>query len=486
MRTLLVWLSVVLLSPTVLLAQESLAPADQRPVIFTHVSVIDATGQPAQPDMTVVVTGNRITALGKTGSVAVPQNARVTDATGKFMIPGLWDMHQHPFLRKNKQLPLLSLYGDIINGVTGVRDMGDAGVADDFGDLPMMQDFQWRQAIQAGLVIGPRLMLSITFLTGLPALYPSWPVIRTEAEARQKVQALKKLGVDLIKIHENFSREAYFAIADEAKKQGLTFAGHVTNTVSVAEASDAGQKSQEHLIGILVGCSTQEAQMAEAVAEKGLAANVKALLDTYSPEKCKALYAKFVKNGTYIAPSLVREMGGLAPRDMTSPRFAYATPAIRADFESQAKNFKPAGVANAKLLHETHYRVVREMQAAGVKLLASTDGRLFGFDLHDELAELVKAGLTPMQALQSATRNPADYFGMLDSLGTIEKGKLADLVLLDANPLDSISNTTKIAAVVVDGHLLDRPTLDRLQTQMKAAANPRRMRPLVSAQSSVR
>jgi imidazolonepropionase-like amidohydrolase len=126
------------------------------------------------------------------------------------------------------------------------------------------------------------------------------------------------------------------------------------------------------------------------------------------------------------------------------------------------------------------------MQVAGVKLLTGTDGRLFGFDVHDELAELVKAGLTPMQALQAATRNPADYFGKLDSLGTVEKGKLADFVVLDANPLDSISNANKISAVIVDGHLLDRPAVDRLQAQMKEAANPRSMRPAPSAQTTVR
>ena len=120
------------------------------------------------------------------------------------------------------------------------------------------------------------------------------------------------------------------------------------------------------------------------------------------------------------------------------------------------------------MIHQAHYRVVKEMQQAGVKLLAGTDGRLFGFDLHDELQELVTAGLTPMQALQTATRNPADFFGKLDSMGTVEKGKIADLVLLDADPLESIANTTKINAVVVNGQLLDRKALDRMLAQMRA------------------
>jgi imidazolonepropionase-like amidohydrolase len=212
--------------------------------------------------------------------------------------------------------------------------------------------------------------------------------------------------------------------------------------------------------------------MMKAVTEKGLPANVRTLVDTYSADKCKALYAKFVKNNTYITPTFLREMGGLAPKDMNDPRLAYASPAIRAEFAAGVKNFRPEGVANSKLLHETHYKVVREMQAAGVKLMAGTDGRLFGFDLHDELQELVKAGLTPMQALQTATRTPAEYLGLLGSLGTVEKGKLADLVLLEANPLTSIANATKIRAVVVNGRLLDRKALDRMQAQMKEAANP--------------
>jgi imidazolonepropionase-like amidohydrolase len=249
----------------------------------------------------------------------------------------------------------------------------------------------------------------------------------------------------------------------------LVFAGHVTNTVTVAEASDAGQKSEEHLIGILVYCSTQEQEMAKAVAAHGLPANAKALVDTYSDDKCKALFAKFVKNGTYIDPTLVRER--VAPISMTDPRLSYTSPAIRQQFETTFKNFKPENAPAVKMVHAAHYRVVKEMQEAGVKLLTGTDGNLFGFDVHDEMAEMQAAGLTPLQVLQAATKNAADFFGKLDSMGTVEKGKIADLVLLDANPLESIENATKIRAVVVNGRLLDRAALDRMQAQMKAGSN---------------
>src|SRR5450759_2096019 len=132
-------------------AQEA-PPTDRRPLAFTHVSVIDTTGGPVQPDMTVIVSGNHVTALGKTGSVPIPKAAQVTDAKGKFMIPGLCDMHQHLFMRKNKILPLYVFCSDILNGVTCVRDVGDQGVPDDLGDLPYLQDFMWRQAIAAGSV----------------------------------------------------------------------------------------------------------------------------------------------------------------------------------------------------------------------------------------------------------------------------------------------------------------------------------------------
>lgn len=461
----------VLVLASAVSSAQGITAADERPLAFTHVSVIDATGSPAQPDMTVVVSNHRIAALGKSGRVSIPPHARTIEARGQYMIPGLWDMHQHTFMRKNKVLPLVVLWADLVNGVTGVRDMGDQGLPDDFGDLPMTQDFEWRQAIQAGAVIGPRLVLPGAILEGPPSPRKGWPEMRTPDQGREEVRLLKTFGVDFIKVHDSLPRDVFFAIADESKKQGLVFAGHVSTSVSVGEASDAGQRSEEHLTGILVACSTEEAALAKAVAEHGLAANAEALIRTFSEEKAQALYAKFVKNGTYILPTFIREWAGFRPRPLTGdPALAFASPAILAEMQAQLKAFNPKDADANRAIHNLHYRVVREMQQAGVKILAGTDFRRFGIDLHDELQEEVTAGLTPMQALQTATKNAADYLGMLDSLGTVEKGKLADLVLLDANPLDAIANATRIRSVVVNGRLLDRRALDRMEAQMKDAA----------------
>ena len=446
---------------------------DQRPLTFTHVTIIDATGAPAQPDMTVVISGNRITALGKSNAVTVPANAVVTNATGKFMIPGLWDMHQHTFTEKNKLLPLYTLWLDIVNGITGIRDMGDHGTPTADDDRPFFDNFEWRQAVAAGSVIGPRLVTPGALLEGAPSRRKGWIEIANAAQGREAVDFLTKWGVDFIKVHNNLSRESYFAIADEAKKLKIAFAGHVTNTVSVAEASDAGQKSLEHLQGILVGCSTQEPEMMKALQVEGvehaLVTHGKEILATYSDAKCKELFAKFVKNDTYICPTLIRER--LTPYSMTDPGMEYLSPTIREDIAGPGNRFKQEDLPVLKMLHAAHYRVVKEMQEAGVKLLVGTDARVYGYDTHNEMVEMVAAGLTPMQVLQAATRTPAEFFGKLDLMGTIEKGKIADLVLVDANPLESIGNASKIWSIVLNGLLLDRNALDRMQAQIKTGAN---------------
>jgi imidazolonepropionase-like amidohydrolase len=485
MRAALRSLSFVLLWSVSVFAQET-PSIDQRALAFTHVTVIDATGAPAQPDMTVVISGNHITALGKAGKVTIPRSARIMNANNKFMIPGLWDMHTHAFIRSRKSFPLYVMYLFIANGVTGIRDMGSPGVVDDFGDFPYAQDLEWQQAIESGVLIGPRLNLSLTIVNGPRAQgYPrTWAPVTDAAQARQEVILLKKLGADFIKVYDQLSRDAYYAIADEAKKQGLPFSGHVPISISGSEASDAGQLSLEHDYGVLFGCSTKEGQfMAEEEKLYGAGVgrlrgilplgDVKSLVDSYSEDKAKSLFAKFVRNGTYVTPTLVRASVDRVPE--SDPRVVkYFSPALREfSYPSSAKPPNPEVLEGQKLMYQYHVRIVGAMQRAGVKMLAGTDNSFFGSGVHDELAQLVKAGLTPMEALQTATRNPAEFLNKLSTMGTVEKGKLADLVLLDANPLDSIENTRKISTVVVNGRLLDRKALNLLLAQVEAAAKNR-------------
>jgi len=470
--------TVVIFCSVRIFAQELQPP---RNLAFTHVTVIDITGGPAQLDMTIVVSGNRITAVGKTGQINIPRNALVTDASKQFMIPGLWEMHTHAFIRSRKSFPLYVMYLFIANGVTGARDMGSPGERDDFGDFPYVQDLEWRQAIDAGAIIGPRLNLALTIVNGphVPGYPRDWAAVSNAEEARAEVIYLKKLGSDLIKVYDQLSRDSYFAVADEAKKQGLPFAGHVPILISAAEASDAGQKSLEHNYAVLFGCSTKEKELMQKEEElygagkpamRGILSleDVKTLIATYKDEKASSLFSKFVKNGTFVTPSLVRASVDRVPP--TDPRVVKDfSPALRAySYPPSGKPPRPDVLEAQRLMYEYHLRLVKTMKRAGVKMLVGTDSSFFGSSVHDELAEMVKAGLTPTEALQTATINAADYFGKRDSMGSVEKGKLADLVLLDANPLESIENVRKVSAVVVNGRFLDRKALDQLLAEVES------------------
>jgi imidazolonepropionase-like amidohydrolase len=290
-----------------------------------------------------------------------------------------------------------------------------------------------------------------------------------------------------VKVYTKLPREAYLSIADEAKKQGLPFAGHVPESVSVAEASDLGQKSIEHLTGVELACSDREDELRrEAVAALAKADNQAAwellgrigarAADSFSDKKSRALYARFVRNGTWQVPTLtgLHSLVSLDdPSFVADPRVKYMPPSIRSYWSLM--KLSPETVAGLKLRYKGTTGLVQAMHQAGVPFLVGTDTPgvpyVFpGFSLHDELALLVaECRFTPLEALQAATRDPARFLGREKDLGTVEPGKLADLVLLDANPLADIHNTTKIAAVVANGRLLPRRELDRMLADVESS-----------------
>jgi hypothetical protein len=288
---------------------------------------------------------------------------------------------------------------------------------------------------------------------------------------------LKRRGADFIKLQSLMSRESYFAMADEARRQGIVFAGHVPDAIRAVEASNAGQKSIEHLTGVFEGCSNVEDELLRG--PKG----IKRFLETFDDAKAAALIAVFKKNRTWQAPTLVWERGGnlLDQRDLQhDPRARYVPAswkngAWRRFTEDILKDQANDDLQTRQRFVAKEIEVVRDMHRAGIPFLAGTDTAagvyVFpGFSLHEEMQLLVRAGFTPLEALQCATRNPAEYLGKLSEMGTLEKGKVADLVLLDANPLDDIANTQRIAGVVVTGRYLSRAELDRLLRSVEMAA----------------
>jgi imidazolonepropionase-like amidohydrolase len=459
--------------------------SDDRPLAITHVTVIDATGAPPRPDMTVVVVGHRISAIDPSSSASIPFRAQTIDATGNFLIPGLVDSHLHltgagePNGSRQYFLPLL-----LANGITTVRDMG--------GYLESLVPL--RREIRSGKRLGPQIFFAGPYLDGDPPSFQPSLVVTNAPQVVTDIQTLVQKGVDFIKVQSTLSRDAYFAIAETCRREHITFVGHVPDRVTAAEASDAGQKSIEHLTGVLRACSTDEpALIREQLrptpknesprdAHTRELAGERELLAMYSPRNADALIAKFSANHTWQVPTLI-----LLRNDVFSP--------ADADLLSEALlRFVPRGIAQewpkarqendqfatpqefalrADLLAR-FMQLVGRMQSAGVRILAGTDTAapylVPGFALHQELVLLVQSGLTPMQALQGATQGPAELLGKLPTQGTVEPGKFADLLLLDANPLDDIRNTQKIRAVVLRGKLLDRAALDALLSSVEKFA----------------
>ncbi len=478
MKNILLW---PLLLSSFVAAQSSSVPGDSS-LILTHVTVIDATGSPPKPDMTVVIRNHRITALGRTNTIPM-RSAEVVDATGKFLIPGLWDMHVHTG-RADIFLPLY-----IANGVTGVRDMG-GDLEDSGGELSSLsaryiQLSLWREAIEHGSLLGPRFVLAGFLIDAF-----KWPgnIAATNAEeGRQAVDVLKKAGVDFVKVKSFLSKDSYFAIAEEARRQHMILAGHVPDAIRVAEASDAGQKGIEHLTGIVLGSSALERRLIDEKTQ-AFAARDRArygrveqrAAEIFDATVASALFRKFVANGTWQVPTLVElrrnALGDVSVQaghstEKVDPRWTYL-PASTRDWWS--KNRTATVAEQGQQLFASEISLTQQMHQAGVLFMAGTDSPnpsiLPGFALHEELELLVSAGFTPLEAIQAATLNPARYLGREIDLGTIEVGKFADLVLLDANPLDDISNTQKIRAVIVNGRYLSRDKLDGMLAGAQAVA----------------
>jgi imidazolonepropionase-like amidohydrolase len=452
------------------------------------VNVIDVTGGPTRTDMTVVVRGNRIASAGAADSIVTPADAAVIDGRGKYLIPGLWDMHVHAAWPDMAD-PLAELF--VANGVTGVREMwGDPGIIKDWKAHVAERDGWYPRIVAAGnLVDGPE---------------PVWPTsirVRSANDARQEVQSLARAGADFIKVYSHLPRDAYFAIAAEAKKQGIPVVGHVTIAISAFEASTAGQRSIEHLTGVALACSALEAQILEAtahtIASRGWAAasaferGAGALIDsTYDEARCQSLAQLFLRNETWQVPTLTVRYNITHlddPALASDPRIRYVPGFVRQRWSDRAEALDraPAREAAQQAQYRREVAIVGVVFRAGVPILAGTDELnpycLPGFSLHDELARLVGAGLTPLAALQAATLNPARFFHATDSLGTVESGKVADLVLLDGDPLADIHNVSRIDAVVTNGRLIDAAERERLLNDAAGASGPmprRQMTPL--------
>jgi imidazolonepropionase-like amidohydrolase len=461
-------------------------------LFITNVTVIDVASGKAKSGLTVAVKGNQIVAVSPASEIAPAKDVKMIDGTGKYLIPGLWDMHVHLFDASYRDWFLRY-------GVTGVRHMYTA------------QPFTtYSKQDKPDGPIHPRYVLANMMLDGEESAFKNalatnlWTA-KDAKTAEAAVREIKKAGNDFLKVHAMLPREAYFAAVKEAKMQGMVVAGHVPFSITAAEASDAGQYTIEHLNGVAVVCSSREKQHLAQLRDKGMRGiglnattgwrvDVEAH-ENFDQKKADELFAKFAKNGTWHVPTLVqtRQMARLGDTDALPADIEKQLPeALRVLWKREITEraalpfplsaalqvvgkreitpervelrfplsikFTRQDLKDRTALLEGDLKLVRAMHKAGVRLLAGTDTTaplvVPGFALHEELALLVKAGLTPAVALQSATLGPAQCLKMDDRLGTIEAGKLADLVLLSKNPLDDISNTRSIEVVIAGGRVV--------------------------------
>jgi hypothetical protein len=453
---------------------------------FTHVTVIDATGQPALPDRSVVVVSDRIQTIGKFGETKLPKEARIIDASGKYMIPGLWDMHVHfrggvDLIADNEAwLSVLLSYG-----ITSVREMG--------GDIAETV-FRWRTEIGNGTRLGPRILSSGPKLDGAKPEWPGSIPVTDPGSARAAVDKLKSMGADFVKIYSrDFPPDVFAAIVNEAHKLGLSVGGHLPfMTMTTRDVIQGGVRFIEHApLFVLGGCSRSEKQIDNEFVMRRESQTPMNLIDlmyeyaqTFEEDWARELSGELVQHDVWVTPTLAAMRGNesLGRVDYEQhPDRKYIFPGMWKTWDSKTGLHHPLRdeqLEQLKLVDEKTAVLVKLMQTRGVGLLAGSDSgasnsyRFPGWTLHEELELLVGCGLSPMEALQAATRNPARFLGELPRSGTLEEGKTANLVLLTASPLEDIRNSKKIDAVALKGKLLTRADLDRLLQDVatKAAA----------------
>lgn len=455
--------------------------ASQADVMIRHVTVIDVEHARAVAEQAVVMRGGDVVAVGKDREIAREWQARdVVEGKGRFLIPGLWDMHVHfgggpDLIEENKAL--LPLY--VAHGVTTIRDCS--------GDLPD-QVLSWRGEIAGGSLFGPRLLTSGAKIEGIKPVWKGTIEVGSKADVDSALARLQDRDkVDFVKITDSTLEPQLFLYAlSQAKARGLRTSGHIPMALTVGQAVDAGISSIEHLdYAYKAGVKDEAAIAADFAAGRIDRAEANRRLNTgFDTATAMASYRDFARKGVFVTPTLngSRIIAWLDADDHADdPYLAYIGPKLRKTYEWRVERAAQADAAAIAARHAHFERmaaVLPLLEKAGVTVIAGTDAGFLnsfnypGIGLHDELSLFVGKGLTPAQALSAATRAGPAWFGQLDRYGAVEPGKAADLVLLDGNPLKDIAATRAIRAVVMNGKLYDRAALDGMlaETRSKVAA----------------
>ncbi len=457
---------------------------DEPSVAFTSVTVIDAVNGPRE-NQTVIVSGKKIVKVGQTQEVDLPSSAMVIDGGGKYLIPGLWDAHVHLSYEADLSPAMFSLF--LVNGITSIRDTG--------GQLDLVMP--WKKTSLTDDGTSPRVMVTGPLLDGVPTVYDgkgSRPRLGlgagTPENAATLVEEFVNRGVDLIKSYEMLTPEAFAKVIEKAKSHDKVVTGHVPLSMDVIEASNLGMRSMEHMRNLEMSCSedfdsllqVRRKLLADGADQAGgdLRSSIHSAqrfhsVKTQNAERRESVLSALAKNNTWQVPTMtiVTAMENrVFDRKAWIDDFRFLPNSVQKRWAEGAATMSQKPTPEANVAFATWaFDMVKRIDDEGIGIMAGTDTPIFfltpGFSLHEELRLLVKSGLTPIKALEAATIRPAQYFNIEAELGTIESGKFADLILLDANPLHDITNTQKINSVMKSGKLYNRGDLDNMLQQLE-------------------
>lgn len=433
--------------------------------VIRNVRVVDvASGTTGEPT-TVVIAKGRIAAMGD--AAPLPAGYRRIEGAGRFLVPAFWDMHAHSFQHSPQvEFPLW-----VANGVVAIRDMMDCPEATDSLIACAADKHAWNARIASGQMTAPRIVATSSYYLENPELTP--------ADVSALAATYRRRGLDALKVYNRLSRPAYVRAAQEARERDMRLVGHLPKAIALPEAIAAGQASFEHGHVLARHCFRRAAAWRAGTLDTlAPAALLEAVIKEHDPAACATVFAQMRAAGAWHVPTHVTREEDARARDPAfadDPRLAYLDPLSRWAFRDDL-----GGTANAypgkrgERALEAYFRhgltLTGAAHRAGVQVLVGTDTAIGGFRYHDEMAHLVQAGMSPADVLRAATLDAARYAGLDRDTGSIAIGKRADLVLLDANPLDSIAHTRRIRAVLVNGRLYDRRRLDALLAFAKGQA----------------
>lgn len=453
-------------------------------VVIQNITTIDAVNG-VNENRDVVIREGKIIRVAETVDLSAAEHIEIIDGTGKYLIPGLWDTHVHFSYDEDLTPAMFDLF--LIYGVTSVRDTG--------AEIGYVKE--WKDRALANPLEAPRVMIAGPLLDGMPNVYdgssPGRPLLSegyaTVDEVTEGIYRLDSIGVDLLKAYEMLTPEQFHEVTRLGNELGLKVTGHVPLSMDVISASNAGLNSMEHLRNLELSSASNADELLEErqqmlfdgkddeggdLRSRIHSAQRERAIQNYDDQKNDEVLSVLAQNETWQIPTLALNLGA-TELHYTEPEwqetFRYLPQVVEANWRESAaaradSEVTPFWVQQSEWL----LNMAGKIHRAGIEIMAGTDtpiGLLTpGKSLHRELYLLVEAGLTPLEALKTATLNPAIYFGMEDELGTIEVGMWADLLMLNSNPLDDIRNTKEIHTVIRQGNVLNPDRLNQIKERL--------------------